>query len=143
VAVGEAEVSGEVLTLDAASLVSKFGFWDGDPPSWLEDRFVASWDDAEDEYGLLLNEWHGVLTSLVEERLVPAIRAAGHEVETYRIDGNHNPIRASSVDGIEYDGYMDAPFAWGEIEVSVPLDEVERLVREAAANDESPAQPEG
>jgi len=89
------------LTLFAHSLLSKWGFNDGDEPEHLLDYM----DEVEINYNALPIDWHDALRSLVRKHLLPALAANGHQVEVYDIDTIHNPIRASKVDGVEIDDY--------------------------------------
>lgn len=84
------------LYLDADSLLSKWGFSDGEALSdWWWDRFDES---------PAFND-HDLLHALVMAYLVPAIRDAGYEVEIVRIETSHNPVRAETLDGVEVDHY--------------------------------------
>lgn len=84
------------LILDAEELLSKWGFSDGDILSnW--------WWDFNNDDPPFLEEEHDVLFSLVETYLVPVIKEAGREIEIYRIHTNHNPVRASTLDGVNVD----------------------------------------
>ena len=81
------------------SLQSKWGFGDGDIPDSILDH-------VGDEVGFAL-DWHAVLRKLVRKHLLPALEDAGHSVEVYDIETNHNPIRASKIDGVDVDDYSD------------------------------------
>ncbi len=81
-----------VLRLHSASLLSKYGFNDGD----LLNN-VADWLEADGiDYGVADDAWHPVLRRLVRDHLLPALE---QEVVVYDIETSHNPIRAESVDG--------------------------------------------
>ncbi len=84
------------FTLDAEDLLSKWGFGDGDA---LDDWW---WDNFAEEPPF--ND-HDMLHALVLAYLVPALRDAAHEVEIFRIETNHNPVRAETLDGILVDHY--------------------------------------
>ncbi len=89
------------LTLVAGSLLSKWGFNDGDEPDHLLDYM----DEIGVDYNALPVGWHEALRILVRGHLLPALAATGHQVEVYDIETIHNPIRASKVDGVEIDDY--------------------------------------
>jgi hypothetical protein len=89
------------FTLDADSLLSKWGFGDGDALSdWWWDNFD---EDAP------FND-HDVLHALVLAHLVPAIRNAGHEVEVEFIETIHNPVRADTFDGRQVNHHLSSPW---------------------------------
>jgi hypothetical protein len=107
------------LVLASAGLCSKWGFNDGDMPDVV--------CDALEEAGHLPDDWpdwHDVLSQLVETYLLPEMRKH-HQVETYRISTNHNPIRAARIDGYDVDSYDDDD--WHHLApewVEVPLEDV-------------------
>lgn len=104
------------LRLSVDGICSKWGNGDGDTP----DHLLDYWDDIGVDYNSI--DWHEVLRKLVRSHLVPAIEAAGHTVEVYDIDTCHNPVRASTIDGMQIDDYAnDAPF---ELDVTVPYADV-------------------
>jgi hypothetical protein len=114
--------------LDSQSLCSKWGFSDGDMPDdlydWCEDEGIAYVD----------LDWHTALRRLVREHLLPAL-AEHHSVEVYDIETNHNPIRASIIDGQEIDdtaGVDEAPELTPD-SVTVPGEVVAAVVREVSA----------
>ena len=76
------------LWLFSESLLSKWGFNDGDTPDELLD-----WCDANGHP--YPNDWHTVLRTLVRTRLAPVLQ---QRVELVDIETNHNPIRAEKVD---------------------------------------------
>lgn len=82
------------IELHAIDLLNKWGFGDGD----------VIWDWAYD-HGVDLDDRettdHVALQSLVRKFLVPAIEAAGHAVEIQDLETIHNPIYASSLDGVD------------------------------------------
>lgn len=106
--------------LDANSLLSKWGFGDGDA---LDDWWWDQFDMAPDV------DTHELLYSLIVAHLVPALRDRGYEVELERIDTIHNPVRARTLNGIEVDHYslgdsrIDPP-VW----VTVSPEQVEAIV---------------
>lgn len=101
------------FTLHAESLLSKWGFGDGDA---LEDWW---WDNFDEEPPF--ND-HDVLYALVLAHLVPAIEEAGHSVEVFRIHTIHNPVRGRRLDGEEVDSYAGAYVL--PIEVSVTREQI-------------------
>lgn len=113
------------LTLYSDGLCSKWGFNDGDIPdhvvAWCEENGVA-WHEVD---------WHEVLSELVREYLLPAL-AEHHEVEIYHMVTNHNPIRASRIDGQDIDT-RKGPTPWLTPEqVTVPAEVVIALLRDPA-----------
>jgi hypothetical protein len=95
------------LRLDSESLLSKWGFNDGDEPDPLLDLL--------DERGLpypTRDEWTIVLRRLVRKHLIPALDQA---VEVVDMETSHNPIRVTAVDGV------DVRALWSESGKSVPL----------------------
>jgi hypothetical protein len=85
-------IAGITVTLDAASLYSKWGFSDGD---LLSGAFYAM--------KITGIRQRDVLAQLVEERLLPALP---YPVKTERIDTAHNPIRVE--DAHHSDGSYEA-----------------------------------
>jgi hypothetical protein len=117
------------FTLDAESLLSKWGFGDGDALSdWWWDNYGAE---------LPFND-HDMLHALVLAYLVPAIHDAAREVEIIRIDTIHNPVRADTLDGVQVDHYsqrgwrIDPP-----IEVAVTRAQIEDLVEKLTVKEGS------
>jgi hypothetical protein len=113
------------LTLYADDLCSKWGFNDGDMPehvmAWCTENGIA-WHDVD---------WHDVLRALVHEHLLPAL-AEHHEIEVYHIMTQHNPIRASRIDGEDIDAYRGpAPGLTPQL-VTVPAEAVIALLRDPA-----------
>ena len=76
-------------------LLSKWGFDDGD----LVDNFVYT------GWGGILCDHHQLLTEVVRRHVIPAL---DQKVETFEIDGIHNPIRAKSVNGVEFDDHYNS-----------------------------------
>lgn len=103
------------ITLYGDSLLSKWGFGDGDMlGDWWWDHFDQ--DFPADE--------HAVLRDLVRTHLVPAIEAAGIQLSVFDIETIHNPIRAEVVNGEEVDHYNgDATFE-PQVDVSVPVEAI-------------------
>ncbi|WP_336630018.1 MULTISPECIES: hypothetical protein [unclassified Microbacterium] len=111
--------------LDAESLMSKWGFGDGDAlDDWWWDRFDTDADFDTDE----------LLYALVQAYLVPAIRAAGHVVELVRIGTIHNPVRAGTLDGVEADHYTDGKHFDPPIYVNITVEQVQDMVRKIIPN---------
>lgn len=110
--------STDVLRLSSSSLLSKWGFQDGDEPEMVYDYCEAHGID----YSRL--DWHATLIKLVRTYLLPAL---DQDVEVYEVITIHNPIRAEAVDGVR---------TWSEVEihasgvsltpeyVDVPMDQV-------------------
>jgi hypothetical protein len=111
------------VTLYSNDLCSKWGFNDGDPPD-----DVVAWCDANgvDLYEVV--DWHDVLRTLVREHLLPAL-AEHHEVEVYHIETQHNPIRASRIDGADFDVHRDPAPRLTPEQVTVPAEAVIALLR--------------
>lgn len=113
------------LTLHSDGLLSKWGFNDGDMPDPFWD-----WLDERDPTGYERYEWHPVLRRLVREHLVPKL---DQRVEVIDIETNHNPVRASTVDGINVEGHWydtDPPVTLTPESVEVPYTDVFRVMRE-------------
>lgn len=117
--------------LDAESLVSKWGFGDGDA---LDDWW---WDTFDVEPPVNCDD---LLHALVLEYLVPAMRARGWDPKVIRIGTIHNPVRAESLNGHEVDWYASGHVHFDPpIEVSVTWQQIEQLaaqliIREAGSN---------
>lgn len=110
----------ESLTLFSSSLLSKFGFNDGEEPDDVWDLLDRAGQTD------LADNWHEVLIQLVEEYLLPAL---DQRVEVMRIETNHNPIRARTVDGVDVESMHDSD----EVEltpdaVEVPMERVMELL---------------
>lgn len=88
------------LALFSHCLLSKWGFNDGDTP----DEVLDYCDDHGLDYGD--RHWHDVLPMLVRTYLLPELEKH-HTIELFDIGTNHNPIRASTVDGKDIDSYAD------------------------------------
>lgn len=79
------------LWLFSESLLSKWGFNDGDIPDGYLD-----WCDAHGHP--YPDEWRTVLRMLIRTRLAPVL---DQRVEVIDIGTSHNPIRAEKVDGVD------------------------------------------
>lgn len=84
----------DVLRLHSDSLLSKWGFNDGDMPDRVYDYCDAN------GIGYAELNWTATLIRLVREHLLPALE---HQVDVYEIVTIHNPIRARTVDGVRID----------------------------------------
>lgn len=118
---------GPVLTLFSSGLLSKWGFGDGDV------LFDAWWDWCESQ-GIPYTPIgkHSILCELVETRLVPAL---DQKVETVRISTNHNPIRATTVNGADAEQYWTGEGDGREPRltpeyIEIPMGEVARIAAE-------------
>lgn len=78
------------LHLYSSSLLSKYGFNDGDTPEQLQDHLDSLGQPYPDD-------WRAVLVHLVRTRLLPVL---DQQVEVEVLCTNHNPIRAVTVDGL-------------------------------------------
>lgn len=129
-------MSGRNLLLDAESLMSKWGFDDG---SALDDW----WGDVYDTAPRFNTD--DVLHALVVAHLVPALRAAGHEVELIRIETSHNPVRADTLDGQLVDHYSNArrlePPVWVALSPEQVADTVRKVILGPASQDALEATP--
>jgi hypothetical protein len=113
-------VSEPTLWLDSSGLLSKYGFNDGDEQDEFWDWRVAQ--------GIEDIAWHPTLRRLVREHLMPRL---DQQVDVYDIDTIHNPIRASTVDGIAVDDMQpDAGPQLTPDGVAIPYAEVLRIARE-------------
>lgn len=117
----------ETVTLFSSSLLSKWGFNDGD---WPDDVW-----DILDERGAtdLVDHWHDVLIELVKTRLIPAL---DQQVVVVEMQTNHNPIRVTTVDGVDvqadwYEDRLSIERLTPEY-VDVPMAEVINLLLAAA-----------
>lgn len=100
-------MSEPMFLLDAESLMSKWGFGDGDA---LSDWW---WDNFDEDCPFNADD---LLYALVVEYLMPKLRAAGWTVELCRIETTHNPVRAERLNGREVDWY-----AAGHVEFDPPI----------------------
>lgn len=102
------------VILHADGLLSKWGFGDGDAPDhyldWLDDQHLPYPED-----------WHAVLRHLVRTRLLPLIV---EDIEVYDIATNHNPIRASKVNGVEIDDFADNDNVLRDLAVNITFSAV-------------------
>jgi hypothetical protein len=114
-----------MLRLDAGSLLSKWGFNDGDTPEEFLD-----WCDEHGHREAYDADWHQVLRALVAERLLPVL---GVQVELADIGGtSHNPVRASTWNGhpVEDLWTADRPALAGDSSgVDVPYADVLAAIR--------------
>lgn len=110
------------VTLFSRSLLSKWGFNDGDTP--------AEWCDYCDDRGIDWSQLEFPLVDLVRRYLLPVIEQVITVVE---IETSHNPIRVETVDGVDvteaWYGRAPEPTLTPEY-VDVPWAEVVRLARE-------------
>lgn len=82
------------LILNSASLLSKWGFNDGNIPDHLMDY----WDDIGIAYPDV--DWHHALCTLVHRFLLPEL-TKHHVIEVVdSVETIHNPIRAITIDGV-------------------------------------------
>jgi hypothetical protein len=103
------------VVLYASSLLSKWGFRDGDEPDdyldWLDDQQLPHPED-----------WHQILRHLVRTRLLPLI---DEDIKVYDIETNHNPIRASTVNGVDIDDARASNHGvLHDVDVTIPYAEV-------------------
>ena len=119
-----------VVTLFSHGLLSKWGFNDGDAPDhWLD------WCDNQGiDYNALPGWRSSILPRLVEEYLLPAIE---QDVKVTKIETNHNPVRAATVDGVDvsdawYD--PDARITLTPERVTIPMTEIAKVAAEIQAS---------
>lgn len=109
--------------MDANSLLSKWGFGDGDGlGDWWWEEFDEPFPDEE----------HLVLRDLVRTHLVPAIEATGRSVTLTDIETIHNPVRAEILDGSEVDWYGDdtiEPPVWVEVSADQVWESIAKMQR--------------
>lgn len=120
-------MSAETVSLFSEDLLSKWGFWDGDILN------EVLWDRAlEEGVKPMGGDHHAVLVRAVREYLLPVL---DQDVEVYEIVTSHNPIRASSVDGVEVDdvGDDDQKPAITPDRVDVPVDVLWEWFKETLA----------
>ena len=78
-------------------LLSKWGFEDGD--QLIEYTYASyAWGAPQ------LCDRNDLLVAVVRKFVLPHLV---QRVEVYEIGGSHNPIRAKSVDGVEFDNHYD------------------------------------
>lgn len=110
-----------VITLFSSSLLSKFGFNDGDGPN--------EWWDHCDANGLDLDY---PLEEIVRRYLVPRLE---QDVTVVHIETCHNPIRVETVNGVDvteaWFGRAPEPTLTPEY-VEVPLSEALKIAQEVA-----------
>lgn len=110
----------QAVTLCAADLWSKFGFWDGDVFT------CCDWADEQNymEWSVVHNSDYDPLVAVVRKYLLPAIEQAGHVIEVEEIGSIHNPIRVKDASG-----YDEAPDWAHGVEVTVTLEQVKELMQ--------------
>ncbi|MER6098351.1 hypothetical protein ABT154_21335 [Streptomyces sp. NPDC001728] len=118
------------LTLFSSSLLSKWGFNDGDDPdAWLD------WCEGQ---GIDYNALPFPLIPLVRTHLLPRIEQAVSLVE---VETSHNPIRVETVDGVDvtevWYGRAPAPTLTPD-HVNVPMAEALSLALAEAGLTEPP-----
>ena len=94
-----------LLFLYADSLLSKFGFSDGDCPDAFLDWCEAGY--APDLYPRAIHCWREVLPVIVRKYLLPELKAKGFEVTVSEMVTNHNPVRADAVNGKSLDAFWE------------------------------------
>ncbi|KKI20568.1 MULTISPECIES: hypothetical protein [Bacteria] len=108
----------QTITLDAPSLLNKWGFEDGD----IIYRQVG---DAEAIMeGHTKETLNDALVQLVREHLIPAVEAAGHLVTLNPVSTSHNPAVVSELDGMTVTDYTGNDNRLDGISVDVPADTV-------------------
>jgi len=121
------------LTLFSSSLLSKWGFNDGDDPD--------EWLDYCDAHGIDHNAVDFPLIPLVHQYLLPKI---GQKITVVEIETSHNPIRALTVDGEDmaevWFGRAPEPALTPE-SIDVPMAHVLRLALAEAGLTEPPRWP--
>lgn len=123
-------VTGPTMTLFSSSLLSKWGFNDGDVPElWLD------WCEAQ---GIDYKAFDFPWAALVRKYLVPVIE---QDITVVDIETMHNPIRAATVDGVDvtevWSGRAPGPILTPDA-VDVPMDEVLRLALDEAGLSDPP-----
>lgn len=110
------------IALYSASLLSKWGFNDGDTPD--------EWLDYCDDHGIDYLKIDFPLVELVRRFLLPKI---DQKITVVELDTHHNPIRAREVDGVDmfevWHGKAPEPVLTPEF-VTVPLSEAARVALE-------------
>lgn len=125
----------ETLILVSASLLSKWGFGDGDPfeafTDWYHDRhgdgLMRHCNCKSLDLGVSDDD---LLRLLVRRYLVPAL---DQRVELVDIETSHNPVRATKVDGVDVEecwyGAAPAPALTPDA-VEIPYEDVLKAVDE-------------
>ncbi|WP_236241147.1 hypothetical protein [Streptomyces sp. CC228A] len=120
----------EHVTLFSSSLLSKWGFNDGDEPeAWL------NWCDT---HGIDYTRLDYPLAALVREHLLPVIE---QPVTAVDIETCHNPIRIDTLHGVDVTNYWRDTSVEGLLtpeKVDVPMTEVLRLALAEAGLTEAP-----
>ncbi|MEU2233151.1 hypothetical protein [Streptomyces vietnamensis] len=118
------------LTLFSSSLLSKWGFNDGDDP--------ADWLDYCEARGVDYNALNFPLIPLVRRYLLPLIE---QQITVVEMDTCHNPVRADTVDGQDvtevWFGRAPEPTLMPD-HVNVPMAEVLSLALAEAGLTEPP-----
>ena len=87
----------EMVRFFTNGLLSKWGFEDGD--------MLIDFTYESDDWGAKqICDPHALLVESVRRFILPNL---AQHVEVFEIGGIHNPIRAKSVDGAEFDNYND------------------------------------
>ncbi len=121
------------LTLFSACLLSKWGFNDGN----LDDHVYDWIDEHAPDVDYVAVDDKAVLVRLVREHLLPAL---DQRVEVVEIQTSHNPIRATTVDGLDVEPcwFRGAPASTLTPEyVDVSMSDVLAAIRAAATSRES------
>jgi hypothetical protein len=116
------------VILFSQSLLSKWGFNDGDAP----DRWFDWCDERGIDWTVVAHWRNGILPVLVRRFLLPAI---DQDVTLVKIGTNHNPIRAGTVGGADVSdfwyGDADGPVLTPEY-VEVPFETVLEIAMQTA-----------
>ena len=112
------------LRLFSSGLLSKWGFSDGDTP----DDWLDYLEDQGIDAGSLRSWRNDVLPALVRRFLVPVL---DQHVELVKLGTNHNPIRASKINGrdVEHLWHDDLPEMLTPEFVEIPFSEVLKIAR--------------
>lgn len=115
--------------LDSECLLSKWGFNAGGMHESLLDLLDEQGIEYPDP-----RQWDAVLRRLVREYLLPML---DQRVEAVDIETSHNPIRVTSVDGVDVEHLwrvVETPSLLTPESVRVPIDDVLRIMREVMAS---------
>lgn len=106
------------LILDAASLVLKDGFHDG--------NIIQHWweDNRKEAYPYNEQQTCDALKFLVEHYLLPVVKDAGFHVRIKTEPCNHNPIRVTWIDGYEVPEDNTTALLGGFIKIAVSPEQV-------------------
>lgn len=105
--------------MDANSLISKWGFGDGDA---LSDWW---WDNYDEDPPF--ND-HEALYTLALTHLMPLIRAEGWDGELVRIATIHNPVRIEHLNGQDVDWYAPGDNTFSEAHIELTRADIERAL---------------